>query len=394
MEQVVICNERIAEVLPENTSIKTIHIEGIPVTVALIETGDTEFDPAASENKKKVLIKKRAFSCNYRDKAILLSNAVKCNTNTEEKVFFISVGSDFVAEVINVGSEVKDLKPGDRVIGNAHYPSNKSEFPHGDDYQDGYVMGLCTNNASRQLDVFHYKQLIKIPRAMSDEVASAFTIGGITSYSMIRKLGIEENDRVLITAAKSNTSIYVLNALKKYKKEKNIKIYAASTSDKFETELKQLGVDELLTVDTSLGYLFKEESLKKIYNEKIQFDCIIDPYWDLYFAQLINYMALGARYTTCGLEDQYSALTGKETDYKTRGMLLSNALTNVMTNNIRFIGNCLGLESDLQQAINDHCAGNFEVQIDAVYTGNNVADFFERTYNAKDRWGKVVYKFS
>ncbi len=393
MQQVVICNKRIAEVLPDNTSIETIQVEGVSVTVALIETDDTPFDPAAPGNEKRVLVKKRAFSCNYRDKAIVLSNAIKCNTEADEKVFFISIGSDFVADVVGVGPEVKDLKPGDRVIGGGHYPSNKSEFPVGDDYK-GYAVGLPTNNASRQLDIFHFKKLIKIPEQMSDEVAATFTIGGITSYSMIRKLNIEQNDRVLITAAKSNTSLYALNALKKYKKEKNIKIYAASTSMAFEKELKELGVDEILLVDTSLEHLFTEEALKKIYAERIQFDCIIDPYWDLYLSKLVNYMAIGARYTTCGLEDQYSALIGRENDTAAQGKRLSSAITAVMISNIRIIGNCLGLDSDLQQAINDHSAGNFDVQIDSVFTENNVGKFFERTYNAKDRWGKVVYKYS
>lgn len=394
MQQVVICNKRIKELMPDNESVQTIQVENIPVTVACIETDDIPFNPTAPENKKKVLVKKRAFSCNYRDKAILLSNAVKCNTEPNDKVFFISIGSDFVAEVISIGSEVHGLKPGDRVIASAHYPASKYDYPAGDDYTNGFVVGLPTNNASRELDIFHFKKLAKIPDQMSDEVASAFTIGAITSYSMIRKLDIQPNDKVLITAAKSNTSLYTLNALRKYKKEKNIKIYAASTSSHFEKELKELGVDELLIVNTNTEQLFTPESLKKMAEQRIQFDCIIDPYWDLYFAKLVNYMAIGARYTTCGLQDQYSAITGQETDYKTQGMLLSHALSSAMLKNIRFIGNCLGLDSDLQQAITDHCEGNFEVQIDSVFTGNNVSIFFDKTYNAKNRWGKVVYKYT
>ena len=102
MRQVVICSPNIKELFPKDGSIKTLTIEGMPVTCALLETPDIPFDPKAKTNDYLVRVKKRAFSCNYRDKAFLISGASKFNSKTDvrEKVELQSIGSDFVADVI------------------------------------------------------------------------------------------------------------------------------------------------------------------------------------------------------------------------------------------------------------------------------------------------------
>ncbi len=62
--------------------------------------------------------------------------------------------------------------------------------------------------------------------------------------------------------------------------------------------------------------------------------------------------------------------------------------------NIHLIGNFLGQAEDLAQAIRDYNAGLLNVTIDSVFRGNQVAAFFDRTYNTRDRFGKVVYCYS
>ena len=48
---------------------------------------------------------------------------------------------------------------------------------------------------------------------------------------------------------------------------------------------------------------------------------------------------------------------------------------------------------DLEHALQDYAAGRFDVIVDSVFSGNQVADFFNRTYNSRDRFGKVVYRY-
>jgi hypothetical protein len=62
-----------------------------------------------TENSVLVLVK--AFSCNYRDKAMMLIfNDLCTNAIEKHKYRYSPFGSEFVAEVLDVGNNVKSLK--------------------------------------------------------------------------------------------------------------------------------------------------------------------------------------------------------------------------------------------------------------------------------------------
>ncbi|MEM9680830.1 MAG: zinc-binding alcohol dehydrogenase family protein, partial [Bacteroidota bacterium] len=61
--------------------------------------------------------------------------------------------------------------------------------------------------------------------------------------------------------------------------------------------------------------------------------------------------------------------------------------------NIQIIGNCIGKTADLEKAIQDYSNNQLSVVVDSVYKDGDVANFFEKSFNAKDRFGKVVYLY-
>jgi NADPH:quinone reductase-like Zn-dependent oxidoreductase len=377
MKQVVICSQALKEKMPQNPTIQTIRIDDFPVTVGLIISEDETFDPAKEENKNLVLVKKRAFSCNYRDKALLFDASIRCNSN-KGGLSFSPIGSDFVATIIAKGKSVSGFEIGDRVITNDHYPySLHSEA----------LPGIPSNYASKELDVFHYAKLIKIPDQMSDEIAASFTIGAQTAYSMIRKLEIKSGKNILVTSAKSNTSLFAIAALQ----YSGANVYAISSSEKFKENLYKLGIKELFVIKPEIKNFLEHKGIEELVKNTGGFDGIIDPFFDLHIGKLIDSMNHFGKYTTCGLYDQYSTLIGKPFRYQ--GDNLAEIITKALVKNIHIIGNCLGLTEDLQKAIDDHVAGKFQVLIDAVYSEGEETEFFERTYNAKDRFGKVVYRY-
>ena len=374
MRNIAICGNKFAPSTINNDIIQTMEMEGIKVNLGLIHTQDPEFDPSTSENEFMVLIKTKAFSCNYRDKGLILKAAVKA----PEKSFYV-IGSEFVGEVINIGSKVTELKIGDRVIGDGCYPHAKAKE---------ILPGLPTNNGSKEYQKFHQTKLIKIPPEMPDEVAAAFPIGGQTSYSMIRKLNITPGENILVTAAKSNTSLFVINALKKY----DVNICALTTSMQFADELKQMGVKEVIQIDPKKKSILENESVEAIVRQTGGFNCVIDPLCDIYLGKVIQAMAVESRYITCGIYNQYSNLTNKDFDYY--GSPMSAILTHAVMKNIQIIGNCLGYTQDLKQAINDYQQGKLDVVVDSIFNTNKIKDFFERTYNVKNRFGKVIYRYN
>jgi NADPH:quinone reductase-like Zn-dependent oxidoreductase len=354
-------------------SAETVEIEGLPIAFGLIETVKPTYNSKAFENRSTVLIEVRSFSCNYRDKALILSYGQRCRDSA-----YYFIGSEFVGEVVAVGSEVTGFQVGDRVMPNSQYPESGVS---------GLPPGVSTNHASQRYRAVHEAKLIKVPQKMSDEVAGAFSMAAQTTYSMLRKLNLTKGTNVLVTAAKSNTSLFAINALKKY----HVNVYATTTSMQFERELTEMGVKELIPIDPALESFRNNEIIKDIVSKTVGFDCVIDPFFDLHIGKVIDIMAPNSRYVTCGLYDQYSSLIGKDFNY--RGRNLSEIMTRAIVNNVQIIGNCLGQKEDLQDAIEDYVSGSLDVVIDSVFSGHQVGTFFNRTYNARDRFGKVVYRY-
>jgi NADPH:quinone reductase-like Zn-dependent oxidoreductase len=373
MRNIAICGEDVHSRISPPSFVTKITIDGVPVNCGLIHTQDTHFEPDRPENAHHILVKVKAFSCNYRDKSIILSTATQAPIHR-----FNTVGSEFVGEVLAIGSKVSGFQIGDRVVGNNAYPSSGV---------DGIPGGVPSNHSSKEYRVFHQAKLVKIPPEMPDEVAAAFSLGAQTSYSMVRKLEIKPGANVLVTAAKSNTSIFAIQALKQY----DINLYATSTSQQFESKLLGMGVKRLIQIQPNSSDWIDRDLLREIRAETGGFDYIFDPFFDLHIGKLIPALKDGGKYVTCGLYDQYSDLINQPFEYK--GLRLSQLLTTVMLNNLQIIGNCLGQTEDLERAIADYVAGKFDIAVDSVYSGDQVAEFFDRTYNSRDRFGKVVYKY-
>ena len=350
------------------------HIDAFPLWCGMIITPAPDFDPNAAENRARVLVRKRAFSCDYRDKGLLLRGLQGAHKHA-----FVSIGSEFVGEVVAKGADVTGLAVGDRVMGDNHY------IGAGDAGRE-YAEGVPTNAASQEYQAFHPGKLIIVPPEMPDEVAAAFSIGAQTAYSMARKLAVALGANVLVTAAKSNTSLFSINALKK----RGVNVYATSTSSRCEPELKTLGVQELFVVDPMLGWA-GQERLQAVAREIGGFDGVIDPFFDLHLGSAVAVLAAGGRYVTCGHYDQYLGLIGRESPYPRPDLL--RTISSAILKNVQIIGNCIGLTDDLRQAIMDYVAGDLTVQIDSVYDGERIGDFLDRSFNARDRFGKVVCVF-
>lgn len=372
MRNFAILGRRAKQMLPAGTRADTVILDDVPILCGIVETPEPQFEPDAPGNEYLVLVRVKAFSLNYRDKNRIFSMAFK----GAEEGFYV-VGSEFVAEVLRVGSKVTEFAPGDRVMGDNNYPGANG---------NGVAPGVPTNHASKEIQIFHKAKLLKVPDAMPDDVAAAFSIGAQTSYSMVRKLQMPEGANVLVTSAKSNTSLFAISALRNH----HVNVYATSTSERFESELKQMGVKKLVVVNADCAWFIDLPALGPLAKRLHGFNAVIDPYFDLHLARVLGVMAMGGKYVTCGLYDQYLEMIGKDVP---RGYKNDRALITIMMNNLHIIGNCIGLTSDLDRAARDFAAGTLTVAVDSIFSGGQVAEFLDRTFNAKDRFGKVVYQY-
>lgn len=362
----------------ESDSIGTFNLSGFDIGCCLLETDVPVFDQKDTLNTNNVLLKKLAFSCNYRDKTLLLNFAVNARNygnDSPNEFLFACIGSDFVARVIDKGSNVEHLNIGDIVIPNDIYPvvPNSSAPP-----------GIPTNEASSRLQILHKDKLIRVPDNMSVADAASFTIGAQTVYSILRKVNIDDTKKVLITSARSNTSLFAINAIK----NKN-NLYILTSSSEYNDKFYQMGVKNIVTVDYGTPSFFRDmQEVQKMLIATNGFDVIIDPFIDIHLKYLIGLMKFEASYISCGLYHQF-VVDDKVIHQSELGRIFGA----LIQNNISIMGNCLGNGSDIESAIKDYANAQFKVPVDSVYSGNDIAGFFNRTYNSKERFGKVVYVY-
>ena len=350
---------------------QTVSLDDVTVHCGIVHTSDPQFLPDSPEHEHSVLIQVKAFSLNYRDKVFIF----KMTRKGPDTGFFV-VGSDFAGQVLAVGRAVTTIQPGDRVMNDNSYPETR--FPN-------LKPGVATNNGSKEYLILHEGKVAKMPDNMTYAVGGAFSIGGQTSYSMVRRLEIQEGMNVLVTSAKSNTSLFAIAALR----SRGANVYASSTSNRFEAELKSFGVKELCVVDTRTQRFTAHPVLMEIAQQG-GFHRVIDPYWDLHLSPALEVMAMGGRYITCGLYDQYLDLIGKDTPGAGK---TGSELPLMMLRNLQLMGNCIGLSSDLEAAARDYAEGKFKVVIDSTFSNRRVGAFLDRTYAAPERLGKVVYEY-
>src|SRR5947209_9349313 len=116
MRSIAVCGGEVKNLFGGDSHFEQVQVDGLPMTCGLIHTREPDFDPRAEENSLRVLVKIKAFSCNYRDKGLFFAALGKAGAKG-----YFPVGSDFVGEVIEVGREVSGLEPGDKVIGDNNY---------------------------------------------------------------------------------------------------------------------------------------------------------------------------------------------------------------------------------------------------------------------------------
>jgi len=77
MRNLAICGTHLNQSQVKTLGIAPIELDSVPMLAGLLETQDIDFDPDLPENRERVLVRKIAFSCNYRDKGLMLKAASK-----------------------------------------------------------------------------------------------------------------------------------------------------------------------------------------------------------------------------------------------------------------------------------------------------------------------------
>ncbi|MGO4294257.1 quinone oxidoreductase family protein [Chitinophaga sp. RAB17] len=371
MKQLSVINAEIWEQWMENDERCRILMGDTDLYFGLVDVDDIYSGPEPGENE--VLVRKLAFSSNYRDRTLV----IQAGRALEGKQQQFPFGSDFVARVLAVGSQVRGLSVGDRVMANGTMEDTGK-----------CSRGLPTNWASKIFELIPAGKLIQVPDAMPDEVAAAFTIAAQTSYSMVNKARIKRGDRVLVTAGGSNTSLAILSILRN---RTDIQVIVTTTSAATAEALTAEFEAKVLSVDADKQLHTNESFLALSGTEG--FDVVFDPLMDVHFPSLYNRLNYFGRYITCGILTQHSTMMKEHLYTDDPGFTLQQVLMYFMSRSISFIGNCLGTTADLEEAMRDYLAGKFSIKISDIFNTTAAQSFVDRTFVDRTNLGKVIFKY-
>jgi NADPH:quinone reductase-like Zn-dependent oxidoreductase len=359
-------------------SVDNFFIENTEIGCGLLNIEDIFFDKNEEANRNSVLVQKLGFSCNYRDKGFLLHLANHANENYSlfpNELLYSCIGSDFVAEVIEKGDLVNSLEIGDLVIPDNSYPFAKNKMVLG---------GIPTNEASSRQQIISQYKLIRIPANFNIEFAAALSIGAQTAYSILGKIKLNESSKILVTSATSNTSLFILSFLNNL-----TNVYVMTSSSKSIDKLTEMGVKNanIILVDYSNPDLFSKNQMRELLDEINGFDVVIDPFIDIYLHRIIDILSFNAQYISCGIFNQHPSYNQAHIPEGDS----NKVYLKLIEKNIHLIGNCLGSSEDLKKAIKEISEKKMKIPIDSIFKEFQIADFFDRTFNSKERFGKVVY---
>jgi NADPH:quinone reductase-like Zn-dependent oxidoreductase len=324
------------------------------------------FDPASGVDAHRALVRVRAFSCNFRDRYLILKALADLPDGRP-----YTVGSEFAGDVVATGAKVTRVRAADRVMADNLWP-----YPE----PTGWRRGVPTNHASWEYLVVHEEHLARVPDGMDYVQAAAFSIGGQTAYSMVGKLGLGEGDHALVTAGTSNTSLFSIAALR----ARGVQTWVTTASERFRGAFEELGVSAVFTVDPAARTWLDHATMVATTSRLGGFHGVIDPFCDTHLAKVLPFLRQGGRYVTCGMSDVEPGHGGAD---------LRTGLAIAIFRNLHIIGNCSGQREHLDEAIRDHANGRLPVRIDSVFCGDAAATFVDRTFNARDRFGKVVFSY-
>ncbi|MBN8880577.1 NADP-dependent oxidoreductase [uncultured Dysgonomonas sp.] len=172
--------------------------------------------PTPEIKSNEVLIKVKAIGINPADARV---------RNEMKKAYFenatIILGWDASGEIVEIGSDVQDFKVGDEVFGLIGLPGVGRTYAE-------YVAAPASQIAVK-------------PKNISHEQAAVSTMAALTALQAIRKLGIKQGDRVLITAAGGGVGHFGVQFAKLY----GAYVIALASTDKRDFVIG-LGADEFI----------------------------------------------------------------------------------------------------------------------------------------------------
>jgi len=190
--------------------------------------------PMPEPGPGQVLVRVHAASLNYRD--LLIAEGKYGRTPLKLPLVPLSDGA---GEVIEVGSGVTRVAPGDRVAGTffQNWVDGPFDASHGATALGGAIDGVLAEQV-----VFEAEGLVKFPSALSFEEAATLPCAGVTAWVSLIETGKLEPDQRVLVMGTGGVSIFALQ----FAKSVGAQVLVTSRSDEKLARAHGLGADGLI----------------------------------------------------------------------------------------------------------------------------------------------------
>lgn len=325
-----------------------------------IQLSEPFFDKSDPKNYERVLVKVSNFSCNFRDKGVLLKNYHLMVENNQE---FLPFGSEFSGEIIAQGKNVFNFSIGQKVMGRYDYP-----------YYDksNSIGGIVTNTASAGWLFIHQKRIAAVPNEMSSSDAACWALGAQTAASMIRKSGVlnVKDPHVAILSGHSATSMMLAQQLNAY----------GVTPILFSSSIRKNKYLENFAMKENSDFM------------KNSFTHVFDPFFDINLENAISMLDFFGVYVTCGLANQHPYLSNKSPTQV--GISIRDSLVKAIVKNLSIVGNCLGTSEDFVASLILYNKRLITPLPTKIFSISEVDAFINYSFFDSNKIGKCVLNYS
>ena len=291
-------------------------------------------------------------------------------------------GTDAAGEVVAIGSDVKNIKVGDRVVSHGNMScrvckacTDGREF----DCKKRTIFGFETGplwGGYCQFTHLPEVNVLKIPEGVSYDQAAAASMTLLTSWHMlVGRAKIQPGQLVLIMGGSSGIGTFGIQIAKLF----GCTVIATASPDKLD-KLLSLGAD--FAVDHRKEDWHKEvraisKELAKKKGEAPGIDLSFDHIGETHWNKQLQLLKYGATLVSCGATTGYNAQTD---------------LRHVFFKGTNILGSTQGTKAELDQGLYWMGKGKIKAAIDSTYTFEQAAEAHTKMLTGKGMFGKILMK--
>jgi NADPH:quinone reductase-like Zn-dependent oxidoreductase len=281
------------------------------------------------------------------------------------------VCADGAGTVDEIGSGVRGLAPGDRVMINPGISDRSCRFCAAGEQslcEHFRLLGEHLPGTAAEYVVVPAANLRLVPATISWESAAAFTLATLTAWRMlVTRARVQPGETVLIWGIGGGVAIAALQIAKRL----GARVWAISSSDAKLTRARELGADETFNHRTTdVVSAIRERTGKR------GVEVVIDDVGEATWERSLRMLGRGGRLVTCGA---------------TSGPMVQTDVRKLFWHQWTIMGSTMGNDRELDAIVEALGEGALIPPVDAVFPLERARDAYERLA-AAEQFGKIVLK--